>query len=41
MRTLFFFFLFQNEYECEYMLKLIVFGSFCNHPFQDGYKKFP
>ena len=33
------FFLFQNEYECGYMLKLIVFGSFY-HPFQDGYKKF-
>ena len=34
-----FLFLFQNEYECGYMLKSIVFGSFY-HPFQDGYKKF-
>ena len=34
-----FVFLFQNEYECGYMLKSIVFGSFY-HPFQDGYKKF-
>ena len=34
-----FLFLFQNEYECRYMLKSIVFGSFY-HPFQDGYKKF-
>ena len=34
-----FLFLFQNEYKCGYMLKLIVFGSFY-HPFQDGYKKF-
>ena len=30
---------FQNEYECGYMLKSIVFGSFY-HPFQDGYKNF-
>ena len=35
-----FLFLFQNEYECGYMLKLIGFGSFY-HPFQDGYKIFP
>ena len=35
-----FLFLFQNDYECGYMLKLIVFGSFYD-PFQDGYKKFP
>ena len=34
-----FLFPFQNEYECGYMLKLIVFGSFY-HPFQDGYKNF-
>ena len=34
-----FLFLFQNEYECRYMLKSIVFGSFY-HPFQDSYKKF-
>ena len=34
-----FLFLFQNEYECGYMLKSIVFGSFY-HPFQDGYKNF-
>ena len=34
-----FLFLFQNGYECGYMLKSIVFGSFY-HPFQDGYKKF-
>ena len=31
--------LFQNEYECGYMLKSIVLGSFY-HPFQDGYLKF-
>ena len=34
-----FLFPFQNEYECGYMLKSIVFGSFY-HPFQDGYKNF-
>ena len=34
-----FLFPFQNEYECRYMLKSIVFGSFY-HPFQDGYKNF-
>ena len=34
-----FLFLFQNEYECRYMLKLIIFGSFY-HPFKDGYKNF-
>ena len=34
-----FLFPFQNECECGYMLKQIVFGSFY-HPFQDGYKNF-
>ena len=34
-----FLFPFQNECECGYMLKSIVFGSFY-HPFQDGYKNF-